>query len=858
MIGKDYTIVPEFRISERMEHYVSDHGGNFLIHDDAFLSLSGAVSADSSEEDFFKVYSNTDFMKMFDVIEGDYDEKELIDGKLIKKDKLALRCSAILKFLPYKGFYPAERTLELGRLFSSSYGSNVSHFTGAEGGPAINSAFRALTNPLFGPGILYNTIKSGIAVGNYIYCNTSSNRPEIEFDYYGIESLSTQTNTYYMPQWGGSVEFAVRSLGWHPIGAGSGSVASAQFGGLLPLSSSTQASGSGGYFLQQVPFEALLKPANYLASSSVPQGTIWDSGLVSASIFQYQRFSGKYPTVTASSDPNSVVPVGANDWGGAWATWNGQGSQLYEFAIDNFACEVVNFFQNGLNNFTSKREDEFEAVEKDKYYSMRLKLYRPRRTGDSKQNYKVATDPLNANDYADLEKFDMYSRPSGFGFPGAGENPATGTGINHSAPYETYTHVTPPYYYGESEVTVVYKATYDGKPTLDDIMAKSEFIYDRKTEGTKALQTSFGDADIKLFPSFNDRYNIKDSAMMITSSINVLDKISEIPPGTVANRERWLIQSKFETPVLNFSHIPLEDIQLPLSASEMNQEYINDSVRVPVWHGNTRAQGGLITRGMCHQYGKLPADDAGIFMSLDAPATVNSPTYGEIVPESLIDVVGFQPGSPKKIGTIKSQKVISEAVVAIPFTIGRDGRPKFYKLKRRQVNGALRVANGLETETEVPDVVQDLVNAQKKFVFPPKFDFVTNETVNPIAMYVFEFTKLLSQQDLADIWQNLPPGYTGEDLQTKTSTVSHSLLVDDFYDDNKRSIDSKLRWMVFKVKQRAASNYNRFVKQDLTDDLSTIPNRVETPYSYNWPYDYFSLVELVKLDAGLQYASEDE
>jgi hypothetical protein len=122
-------------------------------------------------------------------------------------------------------------------------------------------------------------------------------------------------------------------------------------------------------------------------------------------------------------------------------------------------------------------------------------------------------------------------------------------------------------------------------------------------------------------------------------------------------------------------------------------------------------------------------------------------------------------------------------------------------------------------------------------------------------MYIFEFTKTLTQQDLADIWQNLPPGYTGEDMQTQTVTVQHSLLTDDFFDSERRKIDSNLRWMVFKVKQRAASNYNKFVKRNLTTDLSAIPNSIETPYTYNWPYDYFSLVELIKMDAGIQYAS---
>ena len=103
-VGKDYTIVPEFRISEHMNRYVNDHGGDFWVDNNAFLDLSGATINNSSEENFFQYYTNSDFLKLFGVVDEAYGEKQLVDDKIIKKDKLALRCSAILNFLPYKGF----------------------------------------------------------------------------------------------------------------------------------------------------------------------------------------------------------------------------------------------------------------------------------------------------------------------------------------------------------------------------------------------------------------------------------------------------------------------------------------------------------------------------------------------------------------------------------------------------------------------------------------------------------------------------------------------------------------------------------------------------------------------------------
>ena len=61
-------------------------------------------------------------------------------------------------------------------------------------------------------------------------------------------------------------------------------------------------------------------------------------------------------------------------------------------------------------------------------------------------------------------------------------------------------------------------------------------------------------------------------------------------------------------------------------------------------------------------------------------------------------------------------------------------------------------------------------------------------------------------------------------------------------------IMKKMKWLVFKVKQKAKQNYYDKVvgeKQKLVKS---------SPYSHNWPYDYFSLVELAKIEAKTNYA----
>ena len=86
-------------------------------------------------------------------------------------------------------------------------------------------------------------------------------------------------------------------------------------------------------------------------------------------------------------------------------------------------------------------------------------------------------------------------------------------------------------------------------------------------------------------------------------------------------------------------------------------------------------------------------------------------------------------------------------------------------------------------------------------------------------MYVFEFKHNLTKQDLADIWQNLPPDI-GTRMEEAEATISHELLAHELLgggavvkngvlDDNAEGngIPSNIQWMIFKAKKRAKTNY---------------------------------------------------
>lgn len=72
-------------------------------------------------------------------------------------------------------------------------------------------------------------------------------------------------------------------------------------------------------------------------------------------------------------------------------------------------------------------------------------------------------------------------------------------------------------------------------------------------------------------------------------------------------------------------------------------------------------------------------------------------------------------------------------------------------------------------------------------------------------------------------------------------------------------IPNDVRFMVFKIKQKGESDYFK-VTRDSTDD-STFERQIGRKiddYSYNWPYDFYSLVELAKIDVDITYKKKKD
>ena len=238
------------------------------------------------------------------------------------------------------------------------------------------------------------------------------------------------------------------------------------------------------------------------------------------------------------------------------------------------------------------------------------------------------------------------------------------------------------------------------------------------------------------------------------------------------------------------------------------------------------------------------------------------------------------------MGEVAQEKIISEAIVAIPFIVQR-GEQQRYKIppatfklaqEAEKVGGVQNLNPATVTallselgDASPPDqAMVDMISKMKKFVIPPHLDFVTNPTVDPFAMFILDFNVVLNQNDLLNIWQNIAPEI-GRTFQKKAASLPINIF--DTNNLTKKEIveqggatplsffSEDTQWMVFKVKERAAFNY--FAKTaDSRDDerfkfnfevgsqgaeITSVPD-----YSYNWPFDFFSLIELAKVDATIK------
>jgi hypothetical protein len=615
LVARDYAIIPEFRISEHINEYVK--GGTFNKSNFDTFEIPGTTIS-SSQQNFYKDYSNSDFLREFASIK---------DKSGLSAKEIMLTCKAAVRFNPYKGFYPAQRTIDLVSQFSSSFaagmnattteGSTINSYNFADADASSKAGtvvFRPLVQPLFAPGILYNSIKSGIAV-DYPVVNRKTKISSENFSGSG-----TGANWCLQP----SASLVLGSIVGSPT----------TFDGYAA---------SYPYWDLRVPFETIVEPGKYI--DKVP-------------------FLDFEPNPSASLSATASLDASVSDG-------------IYELMAKNFFGQTGDFFLKN-SSYTKIESDLIQDGLKFKngdVFAARLKIrkshngkrfYSNEYGFDGTQNYfttngaqaftgntgswsilsggsfPLPQDPARNTDFQ--ETFTMYSRPTSFGPAITGRQTgsyeqATLSGTMDSLEGYNWAY-TPPYYHGESWVDFIFRPDAEKTYTLEDILTETETVYWRVDPGypTGSLPDNFAElAGIPVPPGVrlgfyqNERFLIQKGRTLVTTGSNATE-ILPIYGGSVVNEnamqldsslnlfgvervpkkrkdkfgntildqnelagKRWVIQPKWETPMLNFANVK-ED---------------NNNITYPTNFSES------VPRGMWHQFGEMPTDpDTGVFLEI--------------------------------------------------------------------------------------------------------------------------------------------------------------------------------------------------------------------------------------------------
>ena len=800
--GKAHGLLPEFRISEHMDFYINQKFGNFLAENTASFSLTGSNLSSSINPNFFKTYAHTDFLKTFRIVNKSYE------GKADPR-KITLSANVIMKFLPYKGFYPAQRTNQIAKLFYDDYKDNIGitssyadvlNIDETLGNSAAGFA-RAVFQPLFAPGILYNSVKSGLAVDYPINITGSGITPNLTFT--GTPNQRNSLGVLYdIPRINSGFNF-------------------------------------------RVPFEGLLEP----------EGTYGGKLVLD---------SEPHPSASLNNITASL----------------GIGKPTYKLAINNFLASTIDFFKphGKLTTLASLSDtspayanglDAKPGFKVGTEYTMRITLsnakFRTQQELTDQFDMKGLNMMLSASYVLNPQSLIMYARTgsdagiirsdyygSSFGPPvtcgntgrvAQSENTQPAYG---SASFEPF---TPSYYDGYSHIELTYRPRIEGYVPLNEVVQELTQSFYRWPTHSNFLATAAATTHMmQLSASLNYLQMAEEKSV----TFDALGDPLEVGGDAAGNGFKLVIQPKWETPVLNFANVP---VTLPNIGS------------------------GSVARGMWHQNGVLPKSTAGIWLQIQDLHPLekdDTTTTG-----SLADFLGFKK-TPVRIGEVAQQKIISEAIVAIPFIKGADGTQQRFPLNKVAVELAeelirtggatvkFKEAVALNPLDKPSAEMVEMVKKMKKFVLPPRLDFVTNKTIDPFAIFILDFNVTLEQQDLLNIWQNLPP-QIGRSFQQKQASLPAAIFNPENISEEELSLykgapllsgfPEETQWLVFKAKERAAFNY--FAKTaDTRDDErfkfnfeigSAGAERASVPdYSYNWPFDFFSLIELAKIDANVE------
>jgi len=533
LAGKSNSIIPEYRISEHVEKFKNKASVFTAISSSLEITGANSNNFNGTNTDFYTRYATSDNMEFL----SDFMTYDKGDVNYIFNDyprHFEINSDAIMKLLPYEGFYPVNRTLQISTLYSQSYGPNSSY----DGATSGNKRWRSLLRPFYAPGILYNSIKSGVSVDFPIRRKTRNKGGFHSFNSVLQDGVYPGYNIGY-PLFGSLFENITISGGKLPSGTRRSNYSHDW----------SDPDVNALYWADRLPFESILAPEEYLTAD-------------------VNTLTGSLATVT--SDINSYISI---DVTGSFRVGRVDSDNIYKKAISNFLANVPQFFLKtkenkfGSHGKMTKFVSQFGSPSRG---SQEVTTSARTVNIDPKRAYMMEIGLMKT------EQFNMYSNPAAFG-------PATNTSYifqpweiaNASGSWtpsgsDWPTHrgefapFAPPYYYGPSLARITFMPIGDKTEyTLNEILDndRGEVFVDYINESGSlydASSGSFVDANGNtLTTNTTPAYKWNRAwlnRMDIDASINIGNEfpISANTTYKSSDPNKWTIMPKWESPVLDF------------------------------------------------------------------------------------------------------------------------------------------------------------------------------------------------------------------------------------------------------------------------------------------------------------------
>ena len=605
---------------------------------------------DSASVVFSEKYSHTEGMSdAANIIGRPFD-----NGVHTIPSRIKFKVKAVKKPRLSKNFYPITKTVEIGNDFKNLISENLS--------PNSNTAkdLQAFLEPTFAPGILYNSIKSGIAVDYPVHRAIPFYHAPIPFLSGGLigpsEGGQQRSYRYTEDRFEGHISATFNYGGFYQLGACRAIPAILNRATDYRIQFESIYSPSGLLQLFSKEYKLFLT-TDFLSLDDATSGIDTNPAIVGVSQSQHHPgYAAPFYPPAATLTPHAKTLTSGSGLRDDYEPESSLTEKKYTLSINNFLSEMMNFYLVDQDlpgvklpvAVSTPRADDHITFDSNKTYYMEVALHMgkdhvgcegPRdagigggglvetiyTTGPSTMRgyiYGPPTEIVQMSGSTTIEDFPALFDPftgqtSGRVEPAvASWFDAPGSHDRQRGDYESYFGAnlqdpayqahTPPYFYGESSMLVTYTPPED-ESTFNNMFIKAKitsFYHDTYITGATTehlCRVAPGTSSISMLG--NARMKIDSSVDIFNAPVPIVHNPSD---GTIKqpNMYVWYMSPKWVCPVLDFSSSfssVQETFNTPIHP-HANQEKNTYTVITNSFHDTTTG------RGLWGGYGTDPYD----------------------------------------------------------------------------------------------------------------------------------------------------------------------------------------------------------------------------------------------------------